>query len=222
MQEGPIDIDQYELITGAYTNENAVAEERDTLERNRYIEKIRSAQKVEIIGCPIKMGDIYRDLLSETTHEVLSDMGRRDEMYFGTAIQYIKRFLWRLVGYLPEKDTQVWDMFQGHPQEYFTAIRIRDAAISTWNALGGNFLIGSNVDANFAVSDYIQRLQLLGNEKGATEGISIAWGDVRIGDQCLLTLLNIQTLTNITQMAADGKINCHAKCPQEGKAGNQQ
>ena len=60
-------------------------------------------------------------------------------MYYGAAIQYLGRYLWKLVDYLPEKDKQIWDMFQGHPQEYFASIRIRDAAISVGNELKRNF-----------------------------------------------------------------------------------
>ena len=76
------------------------------------------------------MNQIYRGILRETTQEVLYEMGRANEMYYGTAIQYMGRYLWKLEDYMPEKDIRIWDMFQGHPQEYFTAIRIRDAAIS--------------------------------------------------------------------------------------------
>ena len=76
MQEGPIDIEQYEYATGAKMRmKNAVADERDVLERNRYIEKQRRSQTIKIIGDPGKMNTIYRDILSETTHELLYDMG---------------------------------------------------------------------------------------------------------------------------------------------------
>ena len=112
MQEGPTDIDQYEYVTGAQIRmQNAIAEERDALERNRYIAKRRSSQTIKIIGGPGEMNTIYRDLLSETTHEVLSDMGRYEEMYYGAVIQYMGRYIWKLVDYLPEKD-KIWDMFQ--------------------------------------------------------------------------------------------------------------
>ena len=77
MQEGPIDIEQYEYVTGAQIRaKNAIAEERDVLGRNRYIEKQRISKTIKIIGGPGKMNTIYRDLLSETTQEVLYDMGR--------------------------------------------------------------------------------------------------------------------------------------------------
>ena len=74
---------------------NAIAEERDILERNRYIEKLRSAQTIKIIGDPGKLDTIYREMLIETTHETLADMGRFEDMYFGAIIQYIHRYLWK-------------------------------------------------------------------------------------------------------------------------------
>ena len=63
-------------------------------------------------------------------------------MYYGTAIQYMDRCIWRLETYFPEKDSRIWDMFQGHPQEYFTSIRIRGAAIRVVKELERDFLIG--------------------------------------------------------------------------------
>ena len=87
------------------------------------------------------MNQIYRDILSETTQDLLYEMKRNEEMYYGAAIQYMGRYLWTLEDYLPEKDSQIWDMFQGHPEEYFTSIRIRDAAISVGKELKRNLII---------------------------------------------------------------------------------
>ena len=120
-------------------------------------------------------------MLSETTHETLSGMGRFAEMYFGATIQYIHRYLWKIVDFLPEKGEQIWYMYQGRPQEYFTSIRIRDASISVGNELGRNFLIWAQERTNWAVLDYIQSLQLMGNEKGEIKGMLTEW-KVRIGD----------------------------------------
>ena len=145
---------------------NAISEERDTLGRNRYIEKQRSAQTIKIIGSPNKLNTIYREMLSETTHEVITDMERYEGMYFGSVIQYIGRYLWKIVDFLPEKHKQIWDMYQGRPPEYFTSIRIRDAAIIVGNELKRNFLIGAQERTNWASIDYVRRLQLMGDEKG--------------------------------------------------------
>ena len=67
--------------------ENAIGEGKDAIERNMYIGKHRSPQTVKIIGGPDKMNQIYRDIPIETTKEVLYEMGRADEMYYGPAIQ---------------------------------------------------------------------------------------------------------------------------------------
>ena len=79
MQAGPIDIDQYEYAAGAQIRmKNAISEEKDTLERNRYTEKHRSSQTIKIICDTSKMNLIYRDLVSVPTQESLYDMGRQE------------------------------------------------------------------------------------------------------------------------------------------------
>ena len=130
------------------------------------------------------------------------------------------RYLWKLVDYMPGKDKQIWGMFQGHPLEYSAAIRIRDAAISVGNELKRNFLLGEQGNANYAVLDYIQRLQLMGNEKGEIKGILIEWKEVRIGDHCLQAILKIQTFANNIQAADGGKLICHPRFTAGGKASN--
>ena len=58
-----------------------------------YVGRQTSSQTVKIIGDPDKMNQIYRDILSETTQDVLYKMKRNEEMYYGTAIQYLGRYL---------------------------------------------------------------------------------------------------------------------------------
>ena len=87
------------------------------------------------------MGLIYRDLVRVRTQEALYGMGRQEEVYYGTIAQYTNRYLWKLEDCLPEKDTEVWGMFQGRPAEYLAAIRIRDDAIDVGGELRRNFLI---------------------------------------------------------------------------------
>ena len=186
MQGEIIELDQYENVTGPQIRmKNAIAECRDTLERNRYIEKQRSSQVIKIIGEPGELNLIYRDMITEMTQSVLSDLGKQEEMYYGIAIQYINRFLWRITDHLPSDDRTIWDLFHGRPTEYLAAIRIRDASVIIGNELKRNPLIGSKEHSNYAVLNYIQRLVLLDNEKGDTKGILIEWQEVRIGDQCL-------------------------------------
>ena len=57
-------------------------------------------------------------------------MGRSEELYFGTTIRYMSRYLWELEDCLPEKAKELRNMFQGHRMEYFVAIRIRGSAIA--------------------------------------------------------------------------------------------
>ena len=45
---------------------------------------------------------------------------------------------------------------------------------------------------------------------------------MRIGDRCLQTILQIQTLTNIIQSADERKLICRPKCPTEEKASNRE
>ena len=144
-------------------------------------------------------------MITEMAQLVLSDLGKEEEMYYGIAIQYINRFLWRITDHLPSDDRTIWDLFNGHPSEYLAAIRIRDASFIIGNELKRNSLIGSKERSNYAVLNYIQRLALLDNEKGDTEGILIECKEVRIGDQCLETLLKLQILTSDIHPAAEGK-----------------
>ena len=103
MQAGPIDIDKYEYASEAQIQmKNSIGEGKDALERNRYIEKQRSSQTIMIIGDPRKMNQIYRDILRDATQELLYEMGREDEMYYGTAIHHLGRYIWKLADYLPE------------------------------------------------------------------------------------------------------------------------
>ena len=151
------------------------------------------------------MNTIYKELRSETTHETLADMERYEDMYFATIIQYINRYLWKIVDFVPEKDNQIWDMYQGHPREYSTAIRIRDASIRVGNEMKRNFLIGTQGRTNFSALDYIRRLQMLGIEKGGLKCMMIEWKEVRIGYNCSMALLQLQTITNVIQAAEEGK-----------------
>ena len=109
-------------------------------------------------------------------------------------------------------------MPQGHPLEYSTAIRIRDASISVGNEIKRNFLLREQASKNYAVLDNTQRLHLMGNEKGEINGILIEWEEVRIGGRCLKTLLKIQALTNVAQSTAEGKLICRPKCPHRRKS----
>ena len=81
-------MDQYEYATGAQSRmENAIEEEQDALERNRYTEKHRSSQTIKIIRDPIKMNLTYRDLVRGPIQESLYDMGRQEEVYYGTFVR---------------------------------------------------------------------------------------------------------------------------------------
>ena len=69
MKPGIIDIEKYEYQIGPQMRmEIALAEQRDILERDRYIEKIRSAQTIKIICDPEILEKMYQGLLEETTY----------------------------------------------------------------------------------------------------------------------------------------------------------
>ena len=120
IHEGPIVIAKYEYTTGAQGRaKNAIAGEKGTLERNRYIEKQRIVQTIKIICDSPKMSLIYRDIVRGSTQETLYDMGRSEEMYYGTIAQYMGRYLWEFEDFLPGKDAEVRNVFQGHRMGYF-------------------------------------------------------------------------------------------------------
>ena len=63
MQEGTIGVEKYEYQIGAHMRmKNALAAERDILERDRYVEKIRSAQTIKIICEPDDLNTLHRQL----------------------------------------------------------------------------------------------------------------------------------------------------------------
>ena len=89
-KEGPIDVQQKEYATGAQIRmKNAIAEGKDTIERNRYIEKQRSSQTIKIICDPAILKKIFNDLAHESAKDVLFDMYRHEGTYYGTIIQYL-------------------------------------------------------------------------------------------------------------------------------------
>ena len=167
---------------GTDENENALADERDVLERNRYIEKVRSAQTSKIIGDPDRIDRMYKKLLEANTYAALSDLRRWEDMYFGTVIQYINQYLYSIVDAIPKDDEEVWEMFRGHQQEYIIARKIRDAAQNIGRDLKKHCIPGTEERTNFVVLDYIRRKTLLGNEKQEIKGILVEWKEVRIGD----------------------------------------
>ena len=113
MQEGPIDVEQYEYATGAQIRmKNSIAEGKDTLDRNRYIEKKRSSQTIKIICDPAILKKIFNDLAQESAKEVLFDMYRHEETYYGTIIQYMNQYMWKLEDIQPMEDGKTWDLPQ--------------------------------------------------------------------------------------------------------------
>ena len=121
---------------------NALAEQRDILERNRYVEKIRSAQTIKIICDPEELNRIYGELYDEEiTHRTLEIMGSDEDAYYGTVIQYINQYLYSITEVIPEKDEDVWTAFHEHPKEYMTAIKIRDSSRSIEKDFKKHFLM---------------------------------------------------------------------------------
>ena len=116
MQEGPIDVEQKEYSPGAHIRlKNAIAEGKDTLDRNRYIEKQRSSRTIKIIRDPVILRKISNDLVRGSAQEVLFDMCLREETYYGTIIQYLNQYMWKLEDSLPMEDGKIWDLSQERP-----------------------------------------------------------------------------------------------------------
>ena len=157
--EGTIDVEKYEYQIGAHMRmKNALAAERDILERNRYIEKIRSAQTIKIICDPEELNALYGQMFqNELTHRVLEEMGSDEDAYYGTIIQYINQYLYNVTEVIPEEDSEVWAAFHEHPKEYITAIKIRDVARSIGKDFKKHFLIGDKEQTNYATIDYIRK-----------------------------------------------------------------
>ena len=125
-------MEKYEYQIGEHMRmENALSEQRDILERDRYVEKIRSAQTIKIICEPEELNRIYGELFDEeVTHRALEMMGSDEDTYLGTVTQYINQYLYHLTEVIPGKNEDVWTAFRAHPKEFFTSIKIRDASRS--------------------------------------------------------------------------------------------
>ena len=117
MRGGIIDLDTREMQTGAQMGmKNALAEERYILERNRYIEKVRSAQTIKIIVGPGQLEKQFKENIKETTYEALSELKKWDELYIGIIIRHIDQYIWRILDVLPEDDEEVWKISKKHTQ----------------------------------------------------------------------------------------------------------
>ena len=57
----------------------------------------------------------------------------------------------------------------------------------------------------------------MGNGKGEVDGILIARKEVRVADNCVQTLLKIQTLANLIQQLTEGKMPRRETCSKEGR-----
>ena len=159
--------------------------------------------------------------MKETTYEALEELKKWDEIFLGFIIHHINQYLWKITEDLPENDEEMWRIFTKPPQEYYTAIKIRDAARSIGYDFRRNFLLGKHGRTNFSIMDNIQRTALLENEKEEIKGILIGWKEVRVSDECSRILLRLKTLTNLLQAAEEGKLiqgktQCHESCPKIG------
>ena len=145
----------------------------------------------------------------------MEDLRIWEDMYYGTIIQYINRYLYSLTEAIPRKDDEVWEIFQKHPQEYIAAIKIRDEALNIGQDLKKRFLLGREERTNFAVTDQLQRKIPMGNETQKVKGILLKWGEVRIGDDYSETLLKLQMITNLVQNAEEGKYSATRNAPKQ-------
>ena len=66
--------------------------------------------------------------------------------------------------------------------KYFQAVKIRGHDISKGGELKGNFLVEKRERANYAALDYMQRLEIIEDAAGETNGVLVEWEAVRIAD----------------------------------------
>ena len=81
-------------------------------------------------------------------------------------------------------------------------------------------LHGRRVGQKYAALNYMQRLEIIEDSAGKTEGVLVEWEEFRIADSCDQALLKIQTLTDGIQKLLDGKIECRHNCPDHGREKN--
>ena len=163
----------------------ALAEQRDIPERDRYIEKRRSALTVKIIAGPKQLDQLYEELTQEIIYKAMAEMGKWNEIYLGNIVGHMSHYIWKIIHTLHNDDDSLWKICMQHPQEYYHGIRIREAAQIIGLDFQKNFTTGKGQRANFAIVDYIQRLTLLNNEQNEIKGIQIEWEEVRVADECV-------------------------------------
>ena len=94
IQPEPIDTSRLERPTGPYVRMKfRIAESQGELGRNRYVEKQRSSQTIEIICGPEELNDVFHDMVNEPAQETLRDLGMAAEVYYGVTTQYMGRYL---------------------------------------------------------------------------------------------------------------------------------
>ena len=184
---------------------HALAEQRDIPERDRYIEKRRSAMTIKIIADPKQLDALYEECMEEATYKAMAEMKKWGEIYLGITTHHINHYIWKLIYILPDDDEELWKICMKHPQEYYHGIRIRDAAQSIGIDFRKSFTAEKGQRTNFAITDYIQRSTLLNSEQNEIKGIQIEWEEVRVADECVGILLRLQTLTNLLQAEEEGK-----------------
>ena len=86
--------------------------------------------------------------------------------------------------------------------------------------LSRHFLTDKRGRINYAVHEYMQRLQRIGSETGDIKGVLIEWEEVRISDDWAQTLLKIQILTNVKHQLLEIKIECRKTRPYGGRDGD--
>ena len=116
------------------------------------------------------MGKQFRENVKETTYGAMSELKKWGESYIGIPIHHINQYIWRILDILPEGDEEVWGIFKKHPQEYYTAIKIRDASRSIGGDFKKSFLLGKEERANFPTTGYIQITTLIENENKRSKG----------------------------------------------------
>ena len=130
-----------EQVTGPHNRTKvAIAEEKDVLERNRYIEKQRRSQTFKIICGPAKLGRILTGMENEPSRATLRDLQIPTEAYYAAVIAYMYNYIWQIEDFPPSIDAKLWEMMSGRAAEYFQAVEIRGNAISTGGELKENFL----------------------------------------------------------------------------------
>ena len=167
-----------------------ISELKDALGSNRYHEKQRSSKAFKIICDPTNLGGILTEMAKGPAQSALFYLEMTHEPYYAAVAQYMSNYLWKI----EDPHRQVCQtMEHDEPPRRGISPRLQDQGqchIRTKRTEKKPPNGKTRERANYSARDYMQRLGIVEDAAGETNGILVERGEVRIAERCAQTLLN--------------------------------